>query len=360
MKSNEENQIFLNIGPAGLCFVAVFIISIALVLTKKWHGAISMDLNEGIQKFHSAPTPRIGGIAIVLGLILASSMSSSGINNLLSQLLIAGFPAFAFGLAEDLTKRVDIYKRLLATFSSGLLVCWISGYSLSRIDIWGLNALLQITLISILFTSFALSGIANSINIIDGFNGLSSITCTIAFVGIGLIGYKVGDINLSNFAFILAASTFGFFLINWPFGKIFLGDGGAYFIGFSLAWAAVLLVERNKSVSAFSVVMICILPITEVLFSIYRRIIRKSHPGEPDRLHFHSLLHRRYISRWLKDWSDLAKNSVVGLLVGSMSIIPTILAIIFFESTMLCSITAAFFSLSYIIIYLRMIKHNWL
>ena len=222
-----------------------------------------------------------------------------------------------------------------------------------------MDTLLQFTLISILFTSFAISGIANSINIIDGFNGLSSITCTIAFIGISLISYKAGDINLSNLAFILAASTFGFFLINWPFGKLFLGDGGAYFIGFSLAWVAVLLVERNKSVSAFSVVIICILPITEVLFSIYRRIIRKSHPGQPDRLHFHSLLHRRYISRWLKDWSYLVKNSVVGLLVGSMSLISTIFAIIFFESTLLCSLAAALFIICYILIYLRMINHKW-
>ena len=293
MKFNEVNQMFLEIGSAGLCLVVVLIISIALVLTKKWHETISLDLNEGIQKFHTSPTPRIGGIPILLGLIFASSNSSHEINNLLTQLLIAGIPAFAFGLAEDLSKRVGVYERLLATFISGFLACWISGYSLSRIDIWGLDTLLQITLISILFTSFAISGIANSINIIDGFNGLSSITCTIAFIGISLISYKAGDINLSNLALILAASIFGFFLINWPFGKIFLGDGGAYFIGFSLAWAAVLLVERNKSVSAFSVVMICILPITEVLFSIYRRIIRKSHPGQPDRLHFHSLLHRR-------------------------------------------------------------------
>lgn len=243
--------------------------------------------------------------------------------------------------------------------ASGFLAWWMTDYSLSRLDIWGVDTLMQFTLISVIFTSFAVGGVANAINIIDGFNGLSTFTCTIAFTGFALIAYQVGDFNLALVCLILAASVWGFFWINWPFGKMFLGDGGAYFVGFALAWVAVLLIERNQSVSAFSAFLICILPITEVLFSIFRRRVRKDHPGKPDRLHFHSMLQRRYISRWLSHWPDLAKNSFVGILVGLMSLLAVTLASSLFKSTILCFGSAILLSLGYVAIYARMVRHKW-
>lgn len=340
-------------------FAASFLIGVLLVLTKRWHGSLSMDFTHGIQKFHSTPTPRIGGVPILLGLVLVCCKSSPEIKELLTPILMAGMPAFLFGIAEDLTKRVGVVQRLFATMASGLLAWWMTDYSLSRLDIWGLDTLMQFTLISVLFTSFAVGGVANAINIIDGFNGLSTLTCTIAFIGFALIAYQVGDINLTLVCLVLAACVWGFFWINWPFGKMFLGDGGAYFVGFALAWVAVLLIQRNQSVSAFAALLICILPITEVLFSIFRRRVRKEYAGQPDRLHFHSMLQRRYISRWLSHWPDLAKNSLVGILIGLMSLLAVILACGLFESTVLCLGSAILLALSYVAIYARMVRHHW-
>lgn len=349
-----------DIGSVGIGFAASFLIGLLLVLTKRWHGSMSMDFTDGIQKFHTTPTPRIGGVPILLSLVLVWGKSSPEIKELLTPILLAGMPAFLFGIAEDLTKQVGVVQRLLATMASGFLAWWMTDYSLSRLDIWGVDTLMQFTLISVLFTSFAVGGVANAINIIDGFNGLSTLTCTIAFTGFALIAYQVGDFNLAMVCLILAACVWGFFWINWPFGKMFLGDGGAYFVGFALAWVAVLLIARNQSVSAFAAFLICILPITEVLFSIFRRRVRKDHPGKPDRLHFHSMLQRRYISRWLSHWPDLAKNSLVGILVGLMSLLAVILASSLFGSTVLCFGSAIFLALGYVAIYARMVRHNWI
>lgn len=348
-----------DIGTVGLGFAASFLIGLLLVLTKRWHGTLSMDLTDGIQKFHTVPTPRIGGIPIVLGLVLVWGKSSPQLKELLTPILLAGMPAFLFGLAEDLTKRVGVVQRLWATMASGFLAWWMTDYSLSRLDILGVDALMQFTLASVLLTSFAVGGVANAINIIDGFNGLSTLTCTIAFTGFALIAYQVEDVHLAMVCLILAACVWGFFWINWPFGKMFLGDGGAYFVGFALAWVAVLLIERNHSVSAFAALLICILPITEVLFSIFRRRVRKQHPGQPDRLHFHSMLQRRYIARWLSHWPDLAKNSLVGILVGLMSLLAVVLASSFFESTLMCLGTAILLALGYVSVYARMVRHHW-
>ena len=347
------------LNSAGIAFLASFVLCITVVLTKTWHGAFSMDTTDGIQKFHTNPTPRIGGIPIVLALVIAWGKSSAEIQTLLAPILFAGMPAFLFGIAEDLTKQIGVVQRLLATMASGLLAWWITDYSLSRLDIWGVDLLMQFTLFSVIFTAFAVGGVANAINIIDGFNGYASLTCTIAFIGFALIAFQVGDQNLALVSLILAASVWGFFWVNWPFGKLFLGDGGAYFLGFALAWIAVLLIERNSSVSAFSALLICILPITEVIFSIFRRKVRNLHPGKPDNLHFHSLLHRRYFGRWFEKWSSLARNSLVGIFMGLMSLASAFVANLFHETTLYCAITSLLFVLGYVAVFARMVRHHW-
>ena len=106
---------------AGWGFVSTFLLCVLLVITKRWHGALTMDFTDGIQKFHTAPTPRIGGVPIVLGLIVAWAKTPLDIKELLTPILFAGMPAFLFGVAEDITKRVGVTQRLLATMASGLL-----------------------------------------------------------------------------------------------------------------------------------------------------------------------------------------------------------------------------------------------
>ena len=338
---------------------ASFALCVLLVLTKRWHGALTMDHMEGIQKFHTTPTPRIGGVPIVLGLVVAWGKAPADIQALITPILFAGLPAFIFGVLEDITKRIGVMQRLLATMASGLLAWWITDYSLSRLDIWGVDWFMKFTFVSVIFTAFAVGGVANSINIIDGFNGLASTMATLAFIGFGMIAWQVGDKTLASTSLILAACVWGFFWVNWPFGKLFLGDGGSYFIGFALAWVAVLLIERNPGVSAFAAVVICVHPVTEVVFSIFRRKIRKEHPGMPDRLHFHSLVKRRYVARWFGNYSNAVRNSITGGLIGFMTLSAIILASFTYASTAVSLVVFIALTLGYVCIYARMVRHRW-
>lgn len=344
---------------AAAGFVASLSFCILLVLTKSWHGALSMDVNEGVQKFHSVPTPRIGGLAIMAAFGVAWLNAPPDLKSLIGLFLIAGLPAFIFGLAEDITKKVSVLMRLLATMASGLLAWWVTDYSLTRVGVWGIDYLLSFTFVSVLFTSFAVGGVANSINIIDGFNGLASTTSTLAFAAFALVAYQVDDKQLAAISLILAACVWGFFWVNWPFGKIFLGDGGAYFVGFSLAWLAVMLIERNPQVSAFAAMVICVHPITEVLFSIYRRKIKKMHPGHPDKMHFHSLIKQRYVRRWFSGVSTDGRNSITGLLVGLMSLTAGILANFVYQSIWMSLIILLALMMGYVSIYARMVRYKW-
>jgi UDP-N-acetylmuramyl pentapeptide phosphotransferase/UDP-N-acetylglucosamine-1-phosphate transferase len=338
---------------------ASFTLCVLLVLTKRWHGALTMDHVEGVQKFHTEPTPRIGGVPIVLGLVVASIKAPADIQALITPILFAGLPAFIFGLLEDITKRISVIQRLLATMASGLLAWLITDQSLTRVDVWGVDWLLSFTLVSVLFTAFAVGGVANSINIIDGFNGLSSTMSTLAFIGYALIAWQVGDTQLAAIALVLGACVWGFFWVNWPLGKIFLGDGGAYFIGFTLAWVAVLLIERNPGVSAFAALLVCVHPVTEVLFSIYRRRIKQLYPGHPDRLHFHSLVKQRYVRRWFPSFSSAARNSITGALIGGMTLTAALAAALVHSSPWLSAAAFASLALGYVAVYARMVRHHW-
>jgi UDP-N-acetylmuramyl pentapeptide phosphotransferase/UDP-N-acetylglucosamine-1-phosphate transferase len=243
--------------------------------------------------------------------------------------------------------------------ASGVLAWWITDYSLSRVDVWGVDWLLRYTLASVVFTAFAAGGVANSINIIDGFNGLASTMSSLAFIGFGMIAWQVGDHALVGASIVLGACVWGFFWVNWPFGKLFLGDGGSYFIGFALAWVSVLLIERNPSVSAFAPLVICAHPITEVLFSIYRRHYKESNPGHPDRLHFHSLVKQRYARRWLGHLSNRVRNSITGVSVGLMTLVTVAFANMTYASSVGSGLVFILFVFVYVVVYIRMVRHYW-
>jgi UDP-N-acetylmuramyl pentapeptide phosphotransferase/UDP-N-acetylglucosamine-1-phosphate transferase len=243
--------------------------------------------------------------------------------------------------------------------ASGLLAWWLTDYSLSRVDVWGIDWLLKYTLISVVFTSFAVGGVANAINIIDGFNGLASTMATLAFAGFAVIAWSVGDANLASVAIILAVCVWGFFWVNWPFGKLFLGDGGSYFVGFALAWVAVLLIERNPSVSPFAALLVCIHPVSEVLLSIFRRKLKKMNPGHPDRLHFHSIVKQRYVRRWFGNLSFELRNSITGVFVGLMTLTAIFIASMVNQNSLLSFLAVIALAMGYVAIYARMIRFQW-
>ncbi|MBL9058021.1 MAG: glycosyl transferase family 4, partial [Rhodobacteraceae bacterium] len=99
------------------------LVSIMLVVTQKLHGHLSFDSQFGVQKLHSAPTPRIGGIAVAMALGLGCVLLRGEAFDFWWMWAVAALPAFAAGLTEDLTKKVGVRMRLAATLLSGLLFC---------------------------------------------------------------------------------------------------------------------------------------------------------------------------------------------------------------------------------------------
>jgi len=314
-------------------------VSVLLVLTKQHHGVLTMDSAVGIQKFHVEPTPRVGGVGIYLGLLLAwGVVQGKEVRDILGIILLAGIPALAFGLLEDITKRVGVLTRLLATMAGGLVACLLSGIALNRLNVHGLDWLLSMTPVAVIVTAFAVGGVANAINIIDGFHGLASGTSIIALLALAAIAARSDDAPLALACILVAAPVVGFWLVNYPWGKLFMGDGGAYFVGFALAWLAVLLPMRNPVVSPWASLLVCAYPIIEVLYSVVRRCVSHRSPGAPDNYHLHSLIKTKVIRPKLSAMgvkNTNVRNAAVSPIVWSFASMPAIVAIAFFDQSLL-------------------------
>jgi UDP-N-acetylmuramyl pentapeptide phosphotransferase/UDP-N-acetylglucosamine-1-phosphate transferase len=326
------------------------------------------DFN-GVQKFHATSVPRIGGVIVFLGIgvgILIRYFSPDSAAFVVGmQLLIAAIPAFLGGLVEDLTKKVGVKTRLFLTALSAGVAGYMLNAWLIDIQVPGLDWMLTIPVISITFTCFAVTGVANSFNLIDGFNGLASGVAMMILLAIAYIAFQVRDygILLSSFAAIGAIAGFVFW--NYPKGSIFLGDGGAYLIGFWIAELCVLLVTRNPSVSKWFPVLICIYPIFETIFTIYRRLMKRSHPGMPDANHLHQMIFRRIVTNPANQGAcrlvnENSRTSPYLWILASLAIMP---ATVFWQTKWLLQLSALIFCIMYIWLYWAIVRFkipSWL
>ena len=335
------------------CFLTALIIRYRFL-----HETLSADVDfDSPQKFHTIPTPRIGGLAIFVALFCGALIRlfydyPSGIFSL--QLLALSCPAFLFGLLEDLTKRVSPRVRLLASATSALAAIYFLHIAVQYTHVGWLDFFFSIPAIAIVLTCIMIAGLTNAYNIIDGFNGLSCMVGILTLAAIAYVAFRVSDGLLLFLTTLIISAIFGFFIWNYPRGLVFLGDGGAYLIGFLVATTSALLIVRNPDVSPWFACLINIYPAFETLFSMWRKkVIKKMSVGVPDGVHLHMLIYGR-IARWIGQASDEAafssnaRTSPFLWLLTCLSIFP---AIVFWKDDPALQALTALFCVFYIYIY---------
>jgi UDP-N-acetylmuramyl pentapeptide phosphotransferase/UDP-N-acetylglucosamine-1-phosphate transferase len=252
---------------------------------------------KGSHKVHAAAVTRIGGLCIFLGWLCG--LGATGYYMQMPASSAAAWalcllPAFVGGFAEDLTKKVPPRARLAASFLSAGLAYVLLDAAVGRIDVYGIDALLAVPAIAFVFTLVAVGGVAHAINIIDGLNGLASGVCMIALLALAYVSFEVGDRELLMMCGLGIGAILGFRMCNYPSGRIFCGDGGAYFLGAYVAIISALLITRHPQVSAWFPLMLVAYPVWETLFSAYRRRVLRGRPASvADRLHMHTLFYKR-------------------------------------------------------------------
>jgi UDP-N-acetylmuramyl pentapeptide phosphotransferase/UDP-N-acetylglucosamine-1-phosphate transferase len=348
-----------------IAFLFSLISTLFVLRYKHLHENITADDDlDGVQKFHLFAVPRIGGLSLVLGVFGALGFRyfhNEEVGTFGLILLASTLPAFLFGFLEDLTKKIGIKSRLLATVISALLAGYFLGAWLSSLQIFGIdNLMLSFPWFAILITCFAVTGVANSFNIIDGYNGLSGMVAVIILGGIVYVAFQLSDFEIMIAALAMIGAILGFLVFNYPRGAIFLGDGGAYLIGFWIAELSVLLTARHIEVSKWFPLLLCAYPIFETLFTIYRRIfIHKTHPGMPDASHLHQMIYSRIV-RWGVGSSSYHDNVIRNALTApylwmltAMAVIP---AVLFWDNAWALRAFALLFGLSYVFLYLKLVR----
>ena len=328
------------------------------------HAHLSGDSDlSGPRRFHARSVPRIGGIGIFIGLLggLALLSFQSGRSASIGiALLLCAVPTFAAGLAEDLTKRQSPRRRLFFTALSAALAAWLLGAVIRHTDIPGLDWVVSFMVPAVVVTVFAVAGVANAVNIIDGFNGLAAMCVVMILGAITYVAFQAQDPTLGFCALAGLGAVLGFFVWNYPGGLIFLGDGGAYLLGFYAAELSVLLLKRNTEVSPLFPLLVCIYPIFETVFSIYRRkFISGRAIGMPDGVHLHSLVYRRLVRWAMGDKSAKAltkRNSATAPYLWMLCMLSVIPAVIFWNNSAVLGIFIVLFGTTYVFIYSRIVR----
>ena len=270
-------------------------------------------------------------------------------------LLICALPIYLGGLVEDLTHRVPASVRLILALMSATCAWFLLDLGVHKTDVFFIDFFLQWPLISFLITLLVVAGFSHSINIIDGFNGLASGQILLMIGFLAYLNYTHFEEDLFLISILFGSVILAFFFWNWPLGKIFLGDSGAYLLGFFVVCIGLILLQRRPAISPFAPIMFGLAPLIEALFSIYRRaIIKKQSISRPDALHLHSLVFRRIVVfiPLLSKFPRPLLNSFVAPFFWSTTFLFSFLTSIFCENKYVLFVLF----LTYIALYLFLFK----
>ena len=328
---------------AIVLFVSFATSWLVIIMSKKYKLFIDSSRSSKPQRFHYRPTSRAGGLGIVLG-IFTGFVLFGLVSSAWAYFLAASLVIFASGFLEDMGVLLSPRLRLIIQCFGALLACIMIEHAWLR-DL-GLGFEFGYAF-GVAFGVFAIVGVCNAMNIIDGFNGLSGGVAACVCISIMVVAKQVDMMPIFWACVVLLCAVVGFLLLNFPQGKIFLGDGGAYLVGFFLAIMLVLLTQKPSSiVSPWYGFCVMIYPVWEVLFSILRRkIFTKTDAMQPDSKHFHTLLFKK-----------LGNNPLSSFIIVCVNAPFVILATFFYANTIALIATCAVFIISYTIAYYRLAR----
>ena len=278
--------------PFALIFVGMALVLnglVAYLWHKKFYRNLGLKTYQAVQRIHLNETPRLGGLIFILS--LASFVAFSNTNEsiqLLKIILISLIPIIFMGVKEDLFHNVEPVIRLLSLLFVGWLFrAQFTGPLPILTDIPFIGKLVLLQGGISLFYILSIVAVANGMNLIDGVNGLCGAVALSILSALLFLSYKTTDITMLFLIFSVTLLLIPFMLVNYPYGRIFLGDLGAYSLGLILSMLTIILFGRHPEISPWGAVLILIYPATEVVFSLLRRIFRGVSIYHADTAHLH-------------------------------------------------------------------------
>lgn len=284
----------------ALAFVT-FLIGLVTVRVSIWlsHSLGILDVPDA-RKVHRGPIPYLGGLGMLLAVLLGVVPTmwflpqlSLGEAATVRTIIIGAVMIFCVGFCDDL-RPMRAGVKLMLQMGVGLFM-WLNGVAIAQVN-FGEGALTSLGgILSALITVGWYVALMNSINLVDGLDGLAGGICFIggvSLLGVGaMIGYTPDVLLGSSIAALVAGTTLAYLVYNWYPARTFMGDGGSLLLGFLLATGSLVGSTKTPTVLAMSVPLIALgLPLFESVFSFLRRLLRGQHPFKPDRRHLHHRL----------------------------------------------------------------------
>lgn len=307
----------ISISEAIKMVLITFICSIILVpFVKKIAEHVGAVDVPNKRKVHKDLIPRLGGLSIFLSFLLGYMLFARQSVQMIS-ILIGSFVVILTGVIDDVKPLPAKYK-FAGQLVAALIVVLYGGIVLNEVTAFGLYIKFS-PLVGKLTTIFLILGCINSINLIDGLDGLASGVSSIYFLTIGIIAFVMGqntglDISLT---FIMLGSTLGFLVHNFYPAKIFMGDSGSMFLGFIISVIALLGFKNVTLTSLIVPLLILAIPILDTLFAIIRRLLKHEKISTPDREH----LHHQFLNKKFSHRTTVIIIYIIDALFASASII---------------------------------------
>jgi UDP-GlcNAc:undecaprenyl-phosphate/decaprenyl-phosphate GlcNAc-1-phosphate transferase len=267
---------------------------LAMVVTMAWlpvFGRVAAKWrivdHPGERKVHAVPIPRIGGVAMAIGVLAAALIVVPLEAPDRYFLIAAGVVALFGGLDDrfDLDYRIKLVGQLLA---AGIVIMG------GDIQIHALTLDDRVMLpewISIPLTLFFLVGITNAINLADGLDGLAGGTTFLSLCALAMLAYSAGEVSSAALALTFAGAVLGFLRFNTFPASVFMGDAGSQLLGFAVGVLSLRATQSgNSAVSAATPILLLALPILDTLSVMVQRLSEGRSPFSADKNHIHHKL----------------------------------------------------------------------
>lgn len=304
------------------------------------------------QRFHANEVPRIGGILIYLFLCIIFWMEKTN-EVLLFNILLSSSLIIIVGFIEDFYHCIKPSIRIITMIVCTLIFIKISNINLPIVDIPVLSFFLENELFKIVFFTFSTLVIMNGTNLIDGMNGLAPFTIISQLIALLFLSIFYGDIDFQKMILLIIFPLLIFSIFNFPFGKIFLGDAGAYFFGFINSCLIITFFGKHNDVNSLLAVFILIYPSVELLFSFIRKKINGINPFTADNNHLHSII----CIHFQKKINNLNISNNLSTLILVLFWIYPLFIFFVFQSASLILFYILIFNFLYIFLYYFLFKN---
>ncbi len=304
-----------------LAFVLAGIIAYASTpLVKRFAYVVgAIDVPRDNRRMHKTPIPRLGGLAIFLGFLVAELIFGT-MDRVMMSVLIGALIVVTLGILDDILRLtawikliVQIVAACIPVLYGGLRIEFLTNFNLLSGE-----RFIYLGFFSIPLTVLWIVGITNAVNFIDGLDGLAAGISTISSLSLLAICCITGDPYVAVVMACLTGALVGFLPYNVNPAKIFMGDTGATFLGFVLATMSIQGLFKFYAVISFAVPFLILgLPLYDMVVAVFRRILSGKSPTAADRGH----IHHKLIDMGFNQKQAVAILYAITLILGIIAVI---------------------------------------